>query len=101
MTAPSLSVSLRLALGIACGLGAPAGAQGDVAASRPAIPALQADLTDANFAAWREHIRPRPAELAWQSVPWLPTFEEGILAADARAKPLLLWVMNGHPLGCT
>ena len=27
--------------------------------------------------------------------------EEGIVAADVAGKPLLLWTMNGHPLGCT
>ena len=31
----------------------------------------------------------------------LTTFKDGILAADTAGKPLLLWTMNGHPLGCT
>jgi hypothetical protein len=34
-------------------------------------------------------------------VPWLASFAEGVRAADAARKPLLLWIMNGHPLGCT
>jgi hypothetical protein len=39
--------------------------------------------------------------LAWQQIPWATTFKDGIVAADAAGKPLLLWTMNGHPLGCT
>lgn len=40
-------------------------------------------------------------ELAWQQIPWLEAFGPGIVAAHIEQKPLLLWVMNGHPLGCT
>ncbi|MCH8806974.1 MAG: hypothetical protein IH986_12905 [Planctomycetes bacterium] len=59
------------------------------------------ELDDGNFAAWRAHLQPRPAELAWLRIPWLTTLGDGIVRADAQTKPLLLWVMNGHPLGCT
>jgi hypothetical protein len=58
-------------------------------------------LTDKNFSAWKAHIQPDRSELAWTQIPWLPTFAEGLVHADAEQKPLLLWVMNGHPLGCT
>ena len=46
-------------------------------------------------------IVPRPEELAWQEIPWRPAFWGAVLEADAGAKPILLWAMNGHPLGCT
>jgi hypothetical protein len=59
-------------------------------------------LTSANYEDWREHILPTSAELApLRSIPWLPTFAEGLAAAADQSKPVLLWTMNGHPLGCT
>ena len=59
------------------------------------------ELNDHNYADWRKHILPDTGELAWQQIPWATTFKDGIVAADATGKPLLLWTMNGHPLGCT
>ena len=66
-------------------------------------PPVMADisLTAENYVVWREHILPAAEELAWEEIPWLTTFKDGILAAAAADKPLLLWTMNGHPLGCT
>ncbi len=58
-------------------------------------------LTEQTFAAWRDHISPTAAELRWTQIPWLTTFRDGLAQADSQDKPLLLWVMNGHPLGCT
>jgi hypothetical protein len=63
--------------------------------------AADIDLSDENYTVWRDHILPDPSDLAWEQIPWLTTFKDGILAADAASKPLLLWTMNGHPLGCT
>ena len=55
----------------------------------------------ADFTAWRDHLRPGAAELAWESIPWRSTFADGLLAASRAKRPLLFWAMNGHPLGCT
>lgn len=66
----------------------------------PALPDFAADL-EQNLAAWRTHIRPDQQDLTWEIIPWLTTLADGIRAADKEQKPLLLWVMNGHPLGCT
>jgi hypothetical protein len=42
-----------------------------------------------------------PGKERWAEIPW----ETDLAAARARSvrvgKPLLLWVMDGHPLGCT
>ncbi len=59
------------------------------------------ELNDQNYADWRKHILPDTGALAWQQIPWATTFKDGIVAADVAGKPLLLWTMNGHPLGCT
>ena len=61
----------------------------------------ETELTSANFERWRDHILPCDGELGWQKIPWLTTFADGIQAANDADKPLLLWTMNGHPLGCT
>jgi hypothetical protein len=50
---------------------------------------------------WKNYIIPTQNELAWTRIPWLSSFGEGMIQADAQQKPVLLWVMNGHPLGCT
>ncbi len=71
------------------------------AAAEPPPVEADIDLTAANYIVWRDHILPAQSEMAWAEIPWLSTFKDGILAADAAEKPLLFWTMNGHPLGCT
>jgi hypothetical protein len=63
--------------------------------------AADIDLNEGNYQLWRDYVLPDPKEMAWEQIPWLTTFKDGILAADSSQKPLLLWTMNGHPLGCT
>ena len=58
-------------------------------------------LSKQNYSKWRDHILPAKADLGWQQIPWLTTFQDGILDANQRNLPLLFWTMNGHPLGCT
>jgi len=58
-------------------------------------------LNSESLPEWREHILPSGDDLAWQAIPWLTTFAEGIQQANDADRPLLLWVMNGHPFGCT
>ena len=58
-------------------------------------------VTAENAAAWREYLRPTEEEAAFEAIPWRPTFAEGLREAGRAERPLLLWVMNGHPLGCT
>ena len=50
--------------------------------------------------AWARAVLPG-AEEAWLTIPWHATLHEGLRAAGQQQKPLLLWLMNGHPLGCT
>ena len=48
-----------------------------------------------------ERVCPSADELRWQAIDWQPTLWEGVVAAHAQQKPILLWTMNGHPLGHT
>tara|TARA_S200000501_G_scaffold339530_1_gene347237 strand:- start:2384 stop:2623 length:240 start_codon:yes stop_codon:yes gene_type:complete len=59
------------------------------------------DLNKNTYGMWQEFIRPTKDELAWAEIPWRRTFYDGLVESDREQKPLLLWVMNGHPLGCT
>jgi hypothetical protein len=59
------------------------------------------ELTDKTFAEWRDRIRPKTDDLCFKTVDWLPTFWDGVMAAQKKDKPILLWAMNGHPLACT
>ena len=58
-------------------------------------------LSEHNYEMWRDYIKPSKKEVAWNLIPWRSSFLDGINHAKIEEKPLLLWVMNGHPLGCT
>jgi len=103
----TLVTSLRTSTQVAFVLGAAA-----LAAARPAddpvadggaaeLPAIPIAIERASQGAWRDHILPGEGQLRWEEIGWIPTFAGGVRAAEARQRPLLLWVMNGHPLGCT
>ena len=51
--------------------------------------------------AWARLLDPVDDGTDWRSIPWHTSYYEGALAAAEEGKPLLLWLMNGHPLGCT
>jgi len=50
---------------------------------------------------FRTLVLPCRDERAAEAIPWIPSFSGGLREAGTRDKPLLLWLMNGHPLGCT
>jgi hypothetical protein len=46
-------------------------------------------------------IKPKPDEEKWARIPWLTSLWEARQRAAAEGKPILLWEMDGNPLGCT
>ena len=45
---------------------------------------------------------PRAAEEKWlTSTPWRMNLTQARIDAQETGKPILMWVMNGHPMGCT
>jgi len=50
---------------------------------------------------WRALIEPSAKELAYAEIPWRPSFWSAVKEAQTAERPILLWAMNGHPLGCT
>ena len=72
--------------------------QGPVAPpAAPSLPRLDAET----FPAIVRAVVPSAGELEWRTIPWRSTLREGLADASAARKPLLLWAMNGHPLGTT
>ena len=57
-------------------------------------------LTIANFETLHRELQPA-GEKVWRTIPW----ETDLLKAQAKAakekKPIFIWAMDGHPLGCT
>ena len=43
-------------------------------------------------------IKPAPAELRWQQIPWLTDLAEGQRLARAERRPIFLWVTGDDPL---
>jgi hypothetical protein len=66
-----------------------------------AAPTTMAVLNDESFGRWRDFIRPTAAECRWQEIPWRASFWEGVVEAQKKDQPVLVWAMNGHPLACT
>jgi hypothetical protein len=62
-------------------------------------PAPQTDALDLD--ALRALVLPDAAESTWESIPWRASLWEGRVAAAREGKPILLWEMDGNPLGCT
>lgn len=65
--------------------------------SESALHLVKAD----NFDVWFDKIRPCQEELAFLEIPWRATLQQAVVDASRENKPILLWAMNGHPLGCT
>lgn len=59
------------------------------------------DLDAASCAAYQTAIEPSSEEVAFLKVPWESELKRAIRRATREAKPLLIYVMNGHPLACT
>jgi hypothetical protein len=45
-------------------------------------------------------VLPTGEEDRWLEIPWRTNIGEAIGEAQRAGKPVLLWVMNGNPLGC-
>ena len=65
------------------------------------FPSSEAELWQVDFDKWRDLISPTSDELAFERIAWSASLGEGFERAGVEQKPLLLWMMNGHPLGRT
>lgn len=87
---PRFSIALILIVGVhAC----PAPAQVKIT--------LSTKLTASSYSNIRDAIQFRPPKELWTEIPWRPNLAEAIVEAREKDKPILLWMMNGHPCGMT
>lgn len=57
-------------------------------------------LTESEFATLHRSLQPTGEEV-WRTIPWEVSVLEAQARAGAEQKPLFIWAMDGHPLGCT
>ena len=65
-----------------------------------AIPAAE-PIKAEQFAKLHALIKPQAGEDQWLQIPWQTNLWEARKKAAAEGKPILLWEMDGNPLGCT
>jgi hypothetical protein len=58
-------------------------------------------LTPEHVARLSALIKPDVGEDKWSQIPWMTSLWQARKRAAAEGKPILLWEMDGHPLGCT
>lgn len=58
------------------------------------------DLDQSQYTELRELLSPDSAEL-WRTIPWKISVLDARQAAAREGKPIFIWAMDGHPLGCT
>lgn len=59
-----------------------------------------ASLSEAEFQQLHRDLQPPEGE-AWLTIPWKATLLEARERAAKEGKPIFIWAMDGHPLGCT
>lgn len=58
------------------------------------------ELNEQRFAELQRALSPDPAT-PWRTIPWRIDLLRAQSEAAAQHKPLFVWAMDGHPLGCT
>ena len=66
-----------------------------------AVSAQPIPLEPSTIEAYRTAIEPTVAEASFLAIDWYAELRPALQAAHESRKPLLIYVMNGHPLGCT
>jgi hypothetical protein len=57
-------------------------------------------LTEAEFQKLHRELQPNP-KVTWRTIPWKTSVLDAQAAAAREGKPIFIWAMDGHPLGCT
>ena len=58
------------------------------------------ELTNERFLELHKKLQPG-ADEPWRTIPWKITLLNAQKTAAAERKPIFIWAMDGHPLGCT
>ena len=59
-----------------------------------------ADIPVEKFHQLQNELRPETGEL-WRTIPWKTSVLAAQQTASKETKPIFIWAMDGHPLGCT
>ena len=57
-------------------------------------------LTEAEFRKLHRELQADPMA-TWRTIPWKTSVLDAQAAAALEDKPIFIWAMDGHPLGCT
>ena len=58
------------------------------------------ELTEARFKQLHAELQPA-ADEPWRTIPWKIALLDAQQTAAKENKPIFIWAMDGHPLGCT
>jgi len=58
-------------------------------------------LTDDTFSRLHANIVNSTKNEKWTEIPWMIDIQRAREVAAKERKPIFMWAMNGHPLGCT
>ena len=58
-------------------------------------------VTAENFESLHALLQPTTEETKWQQIQWRTSLWQARVDAAVAGKPIYLWEMDGHPLGCT
>ena len=57
-------------------------------------------LSASEFERLHAELQPE-ADAPWRTIPWRVSLLEARQEAAKQKKPIFIWAMDGHPLGCT
>jgi hypothetical protein len=58
------------------------------------------DITSEEFRRLQQALTPDASE-PWRTIPWKIALLDAQHVAASQSKPIFIWAMDGHPLGCT
>ena len=62
---------------------------------------LQMRSLSDDYAKCHDQICLKPDEQSYQQIPWRTSILQGMVDGQKSDKPIMMLLMNGHPLGCT
>ena len=71
-------------------------------AGRTLVPGFtEKTIPPAQFNELHKKMAPRGDQERWATIPWQSDLTVARQKAAREGKPLFMWIMDGHPLGCT
>ena len=64
-----------------------------------ALPCLAWQVEEPEFRQLHDELH--PTDELWKSIPWQTSLIAAQNLAATEGKPIFIWAMDGHPLGCT